>query len=121
MVRNDLLPCNTWQSEENCPCITRENSDSLPSITWYEQEIERLKAQIQNLQANNSAPQKRAALTFVQDVVDFEAIRVSVALGASPQRILFELKLGRQASGYKTAQKALNKLIAELKLLAQSL
>ncbi len=35
-------------------------------------------------------------------------------------RILFELKLGRQASGYKTAQKALNQFIAELKLLAES-
>jgi hypothetical protein len=43
--------------------------------------------------------------------VDFEAIR---------DRILFKLKLGRQASGYKTAQKALNRMIAELKLLVDS-
>ncbi|MHC5825566.1 MAG: hypothetical protein ACYT04_59375 [Nostoc sp.] len=42
---------------------------------------------------------------------DYQAIR---------DRILFELKLGRQASGYKTAQKALNQFIAELKLLAES-
>jgi hypothetical protein len=44
--------------------------------------------------------------------VDFEAIC---------DRILFELKLERQASGYKTAQKALDRMIAELKLLVESL
>ncbi|GAX45945.1 hypothetical protein NIES4075_69660 [Tolypothrix sp. NIES-4075] len=44
--------------------------------------------------------------------VDFDAIR---------DRILFELKLGRQASGYKTAQKALDKMIADLKFLVDSL
>ena len=36
-------------------------------------------------------------------------------------RILFELKLGRQASGYKAAQKALNQLIGELKRMADTL
>lgn len=49
------------------------------------------------------------SLIKVQEVVDFEAIR---------DRILFDLKLGRQASGYKTAQKGLNRLITELKYLA---
>ena len=34
-------------------------------------------------------------------------------------RILYELKLGRQASGYKAAKKALNRLIAELKLMVR--
>lgn len=36
-------------------------------------------------------------------------------------RILFELKLGRQASGYRAAKKALNQLIAELKRRAETL
>lgn len=35
-------------------------------------------------------------------------------------QILSELKLGRQASGYKTAQKALNRLITGLKLLVEN-
>ncbi|MBC1280470.1 hypothetical protein GNF10_32160, partial [Nostoc sp. UCD121] len=48
---------------------------------------------------------------FVHDVVDFEAIR---------DRILFELKLGRQASAYKAAQKALNRFIQEIKHLIDS-
>jgi len=82
-----------------------EGSELLPIITWYEQEIESLQAQIQNLQANNSALVSQAVLTKVQDVVDFEIIR---------ERILFELKLVRQVSGYKITQSTLNRLIAEL-------
>jgi hypothetical protein len=82
-----------------------EGSELLPIITWYEQEIESLQAQIQNLQANNSALVSQAVLTKVQDVVDFEIIR---------ERILFELKLVRQVSGYKITQLTLNRLIAEL-------
>jgi len=112
IFRRNLLPCVTRQEAELLPSITQEEAELLPSVTRYEQEIERLKAQVQNLQENNSALVSRAALTFVQDVVDFETIR---------DRILFELKLGRQANGYKTAQKALNRLIAELKLLATRL
>jgi hypothetical protein len=36
------------------------------------------------------------------------------ALEALRDRILFELKLGKQATGYKVALKALNRFIAEL-------
>jgi len=73
--------------------------------------MEKLRTQVQNLQKENLELKERSAINFVHDIVDFEAIR---------DRILFELKLGRQASGYKTAQKALNQFIAELKLLAES-
>ncbi len=41
------------------------------------------------------------------------------ALDALRERILFELKLGKQATGYKVAQKALNRFIAELTTRAQ--
>lgn len=43
-------------------------------------------------------------------IADLEAIRA---------RVLFNLKLGKQAPGYKAAQKALNLFIAELTLPAQ--
>ena len=36
-------------------------------------------------------------------------------------RILFDLKLGKQAPGYKAAQKALNRFIAELTHLTENL
>ena len=75
-------------------------------------ELDRLKAKVQNLQKENSAQKERSAVTFIYDIVDFNAIR---------DRILFKLKLGRQASGYKTAQKAFDKMIAELKFLVDSL
>ena len=83
----------------------------MPSITWYEEEIERLRAEVQNIESYNSALKERSAINFVYDIVDFEAIR---------DRILFELKLGRQASGYKAAQKALNRFIREIKLMVDS-
>ncbi|MHC5756157.1 MAG: hypothetical protein ACYTXF_37185 [Nostoc sp.] len=101
IINNELLPCNTWVDSEVLPCITR-----------HEEELERLKAQGKNLQKENSAQKEHSAVTFVHNIVDFEAIR---------DRILFELKLGRQASGYKPAQKALDRMIAELKLLVDSL
>ncbi len=112
IVSRNLLPSITPSEAEHLPSVTPLEGEHLPSITRYEQEIERLKAQVQNLQENNSEMRKGAAFIFIQDVVNFETIR---------DRILFELKLGRQANGYKTAQKALNRLIAELKLLATRL
>jgi hypothetical protein len=92
------------------PCITRNSPENLPSITPYEQEIETLKVQVQNLQFSYSVLKEQSAITKVHEVVDYEAVR---------DRILSELKLGRQAHGYKTAQKALNRMIAQLKLLAE--
>ncbi|QLE45983.1 hypothetical protein FD723_37815 (plasmid) [Nostoc sp. C052] len=100
IINREFSPCNTWK-----------DSASIPGITRNDEELNRLKAQVQYLQKENSAHQERSAVTFVYDIVDFEAIR---------DRILFELKLGRQASGYKAAQKALNTMIAELKLLVDS-
>ena len=121
MVRKNLLPCITRDELTSSPCNTWNIPQTHPSITRYQEEIEKLKIQINNLQKENSVlvsyAQRRSlrtktALTFVREVVDFEAIR---------NRILFELKLGRQASGYKAAQKALNRLIAELKRMAETL
>jgi hypothetical protein len=54
-------------------------------------------------------------------------IKVNVAFGEIDRyhffvrdRILLELKLGRQASAYKAAQKALNRFIQEIKLMVNS-
>nr|WP_254445353.1 MULTISPECIES: hypothetical protein [unclassified Anabaena] len=104
------MSCITREISEITPSNAPLFSDCLPSITRYEQEIEKLKIQVQNLQKENLELQERSAITFVHDVIDFEAIRIR-------DRILFELKLGRQASGFKTAQKALNQFIQEIKLL----
>jgi hypothetical protein len=61
--------------------------------------------------SENSELKEHSAITFVHDVVDFESIA---------KHILFELKMGRQASGYKAAQKALHRFVQEIKLLVDS-
>ncbi len=58
------------------------------------------------------------AVTALPQMADLEALRDSEALLRSADRILLELKLGKQAPGYKAAQKALNRFIAELTNLA---
>ncbi len=45
------------------------------------------------------------ATNALPQILDLEALR---------DRVLFDLKLGKQAPGYKAAQKALNRFIAEL-------
>ncbi|BAB78334.1 hypothetical protein ACN23B_28220 (plasmid) [Anabaena sp. FACHB-709] len=97
IIRENALP-NT-----GCPSNTRQNMESLPSNTRYEEEIELLKLEIQNLTQKNVALMERTAITFSQ--VELELLR---------DRILLDLKLGKQAPGYKAVQKALNRFIAEL-------
>ena len=104
MFRDKVLPSNTWQAPEEYPCITRQELENQPSITRYEEQIERLNAEIRNLRQENAVLMERVTIVSPQ-VVDLEALR---------DRILFDLKLGKQASGYKAAQKALNWFIAKL-------
>lgn len=111
IVRSNLSPCITRENSKICASNTQNFSEPLPSITRYDLEIPMLRTQVQNLQKENLELKEQSAINFVHDVVDFEAIR---------SRILFELKLGRQASAYKAAQKALNRFIQEIKLLVDS-
>ncbi|MBD2605772.1 hypothetical protein H6G81_14900 [Scytonema hofmannii FACHB-248] len=111
IVRSNLIPCITRDKSNISTSNAQNFTKPLPSITRYEEEIERLRAEVQTIQSYNSALKERSAINFVHDIVDFEAIR---------DRILFELKLGRQASGYKAAQKALNRFIQEIKLMVDS-
>jgi hypothetical protein len=111
IVSSNLNPCITWENSNISTSNAQNFSQPLPSITRYEQEIPRLIAQVENLQKENLELKERSAINFVHDVVDFEAIR---------DRILFDLKLGQQASAYKAAQKALNQFIQEIKHLVDS-
>jgi hypothetical protein len=78
--------------------------DKQPCNTPKEEEIEMLLEEIRNLSQENAALIEQAKIKFPQ-VVDLEALR---------DRILFDLKLGKQAPGYKAAQKALNRFITKL-------
>jgi hypothetical protein len=87
IVRDNLLPS-----------ITREESPKLPSYTGKED----------SLLPCNTPKQEHHPPRPATQMPQLEA------LYALRERILFELKLGKQATGYKVAQKALNRFIAEL-------
>jgi hypothetical protein len=99
-----VSPSNTRDKNSLFPCITRQNIDSQPSNTRHQEEIEVLKAEIQNLSQKNAALMERTAIASFQ-VVELELLR---------DHILLDLKLGKQAPSYKAVQKALNRFIAEL-------
>jgi hypothetical protein len=67
IIKRELFPCITPKSEAALPCNTRKEWELSPSITRYEEEIESLKAQVQNLQKENSTQKERSAVTFVHD------------------------------------------------------
>lgn len=82
---------------------TREKVNSLPSTTWLEEKIKRLKAEVQRLSEENAllVAQSRGNLL----APSLEEVRA---------RVLSSLNLGKQAPGYKAAQKALERFVAEL-------
>ena len=80
------------------PSITREEEPKSTSPTWKEESFLPCNTPIQEHHPQSPATQ-------MPQLEALEALR---------ERILFELKLGKQASGYKVALKALNRFIAEL-------
>jgi hypothetical protein len=87
IVRDNLLPS-----------ITRKEESEFPDPTWKEESL---------LPCNTPSEEHhppRPAVPMPQ----------LEALYALRERILFDLKLGKQATGYKVALKALNRFIAEL-------
>lgn len=86
------------------PSNTREDGDLNPCITWQQEEIERLKAEVQRLSDENALLVERSRENFL-----------APALEELRERVLSSLKLGKQAPGYKAAQKALERFISELK------
>ena len=87
IVRDDMLPGITRDKKLNFPCNTWEEQSSPPS--YYTEEEHRSQS------STVPIPQPEA----------LEALR---------DRILSELKLGKQATGYKVALKILNRFISEL-------
>ena len=98
------LPGITRLNSELLPSNTRKEVDSQPSNTWLKEEIERLNAEVQHLHQEKALLVERLALSFPQRA-NLEALR---------RQVLQELRLGKQAPGYKTALKALEHFIVEL-------
>jgi hypothetical protein len=87
IVRDNLLPS-----------ITREEESEFPDPTWKEE----------SLLPCNTPKEEHHPQSPAVPMPQLEA------LYALRERILFDLKLGKQAAGYKVALKALNRFIAEL-------
>ncbi len=87
--------------------IVRDNL--LPSITRKEElELPDPTGQEESLLPCNTPKEEHHPQTLALSMPQLEA------LYALRERILFELRLGKQATGYKVAQKALNRFIAGL-------
>lgn len=95
MVSSKLLPRITRKESENLLSAIPEAVENLPCNTPSEE----------------YSPQEDAAVleqgAVIRDVVDLLTLR---------ERVLWELKLGKQAPGYKAAQKALDHFIAKLNI-----
>jgi len=103
IVRDNALPGITWKEEAAVSTNTRQEVEVPPGITRKEED-----------HPQENAPVMAQAVTALPQMADLEALRESVALRRRAERILLDLKLGKQAPGYKAAQKALNRFIAEL-------
>ena len=92
LTRSDYL--EQIVGNDTQPSNTRQERANLPGITQYEEHPRQDKAEV-----------IEPAVIALPQMAELENLR---------NRILLDLKLGKQASGYKTAQKALNHFIAEL-------
>jgi hypothetical protein len=123
-VRSLRLTDDTWKGlgiASECLGLTRADylehivrHNALPSITREESEFLAPHQEENELQPSITR-QMEFPLTS-----DTASERQSVALPMTSEleilrdRVLSQLKLGKQATGYKTAQKVLNRFIAEL-------
>jgi len=94
MVRDSLLPSITRNKKETLPDIAQSTETAFPCNTRERESY---------LQENATVISQRAVL--LPDREDLLTLR---------ERVLLELKLGKQAPGYKAAQKALAHFIAKL-------
>ncbi|KOP26571.1 hypothetical protein AMR41_09710 [Hapalosiphon sp. MRB220] len=85
------------------PCITREESEFLASYPGGNEPQPSITRQREFPLTSDIATERQSVA--LPTISELEILR---------DRILSELKLGKQATGYKTAQKVLNRFIAEL-------
>lgn len=98
---NNYFPGITRLNEVAQPRNTRLDGNLSPCITWQQEEIERLKAEVQRLSEENALLVERSRENILTP--SLEDLR---------ERVLSSLKLGKQAPGYKAARKALERFIA---------
>lgn len=121
IIQQQSSPCNTRQNQRKIQLLTSTELEPQPSITRGNSEVftpirpenelqpsitrESEFHQTSDTAIAKNAPQPIAKQSVGLPVASLEILR---------DRVLSELKLGKQAPGYKTAQKALNRFISEL-------
>lgn len=100
IIKHQHSPCNTRKTQGDIQLLTSAELEFQPSIT-RESEFH----QTSDTAIAKSGTQPIAKQSVGLPVAELEILR---------DRILLELKLGKQAAGYKVALKALNRFIAKL-------
>ncbi|MBX9256948.1 hypothetical protein H1Q63_23980 [Desmonostoc muscorum CCALA 125] len=96
--------------QQYSPCNTRENSEVFTPIRPENELQPRITRQSEFHQTSDTAIAKNAPQTVANQETGLSVASLEILR----DRLLSELKLGKQAPGYKTAQKALNRFISEL-------
>jgi len=97
-------PSNTRLNQEILPSNTRLDDALRPSNTRQEEEIRQLIAEVADLRFENAKLIERV-----------RKLPLASELEVFRERVLSSLKLGKQASGYRTAKLALNQFIELLR------
>lgn len=105
--------------QQSSPCNTRKNSEVFTPIRAENELQPRITRQSEFHQTSDTAiafgtARSAIAKNAPQPIANQETGLSVASLEILRDRILSELKLGKQAPGYKTAQKALNRFISEL-------
>ncbi|MBL1200631.1 MAG: hypothetical protein FWK04_16440 [Nostoc sp. GBBB01] len=122
IIKEQSYPCNTRKKQgdiqfltspelEPQPSITRENSEVFAPIRSENELQPRITRKSEFYQTSDTAIAYGGAQPIAKQSVRLPTVR---ELEILRDHVLSELKLGKQAPGYKTAQKALNRFISEL-------
>jgi hypothetical protein len=123
-VRSLRLTDDTWKSLGiACECLGLTRADYLEHIVRHNVLPSITREGLEFLAPHQGENEPQPSITRKREfplTSDTESERQSVALPTIREleilrdRVLSQLKLGKQATGYKTAQKVLNRFISEL-------
>ncbi|MBN4004205.1 hypothetical protein [Nostoc sp. LPT] len=114
IIKHQPFPCNTRKNQGDIQLLTSAELELQPSITRKKSEV------FAPTSPENELPPSITRESEFHQTSDTAIAKQSVGLPTVREleilrdHVLFELKLGKQAPGYKTAQKALNRFISEL-------
>ncbi|MBW4561653.1 MAG: hypothetical protein KME32_10950 [Mojavia pulchra JT2-VF2] len=121
IIKEQSYPCNTRRDQDDIQFLTSAELEPQPSITRRNSEVfapirpeNELQPSITRQSEFHQTSDSAIAYGGAQPIAK-QSVKLPVAeLKILRDHVLSELKLRKQAPGYKTAQKALNRFISEL-------